>query len=118
MLTVVSTDVSVQFESRCAKLCRSNCPFAVLRKLGRCLSLKRVLPDNPLKGNTFYDLKARPERYFVATAKLCTELGEENCKLSFCPTRSSCVPCHCKFDTESPAQLFLPNKRCLEKRKS
>ncbi len=77
--------------------------------------LKRVLPDNPLKGNTFYDLKARPERYFVASAKLYTELGEENCKFS---TRSPCVPCHCKFDTESLAQFFLPKKRCVEERKS
>ncbi len=86
MLTIVSTDVSVRFESRCANLCRS---VGDLSKKYACRvvrsafsgnwedvpiscesPLKRVLPDDPLKGNTFYDLKARPERYFVTTTKL------------------------------------------------
>ena len=78
MLTVVSTDVSVRFESRCAKLCRSvgdlskKSACRVVRSAfsgnwedvpASCESpLKRVLPDDPLKGNTFYDIKARPER--------------------------------------------------------
>ncbi len=86
ILTVVSTDVSVRFESRCANLCRSVGDLSnkyacrVVRSAFSanwedvpvsCESpLKRVLPDDPLKGNTFYDLKTRPERYFVTTAKL------------------------------------------------
>ncbi len=65
----MSTDVSVRFESRCAKLCR---PVGDLSKKSACrfvrsafsgnwedvpasceLPLKRVLPDNPLKGTLF-----------------------------------------------------------------
>jgi hypothetical protein len=52
-----------------------------------------VLPPSP---STFYDMKVLPGRYFTATLKLCKELGAESCKFSFCPTRSSCNPCHAK----------------------
>ena len=132
MLSTVLTDVSVRFRSRCVKLCLlagSGKKSSALRAVDSAFfgrwqdvpsscegPLRRVLPENP--ANTFYDLKARPERYFAATAKLCREIGEESCKFSFCPTRSSCVPCHCKFDTEAMAQLLLPYKTCVEERKA
>ena len=80
--------------------------------------LTRVLPENPQKGSTFYNLKAVPSRYFAAMLALAREIGPDWCKFSFCPTRSSCVLCHVKFDTEAMAQLFIPYKTCVEARKS
>ena len=102
MSTLIHTDVTNRFTSRCTKLCIElggveKKPLA--RKivnsafLGRwdevpkvCSEvLKRVIPKNPKKGNTYYDLKADPSRYFKATLKMCRELGPERCKFSFCP---------------------------------
>ena len=123
MLTIVLTDVTTRFRSRCAKLCillgaenkraaSKIVDSAFFQRWSNVPSpqkeaLKRVLPENPTKDSTFYDIKASPGRYLEATLKLCREMGEEKCKFSFCPTRSTCVPCNAKFDTESIVQLML-----------
>ncbi len=132
MLSTVLTEVTTRFRSRCIKLCislgaknkreASNIVHsAFLGEWEEVVnpysdSLKRILPQSPAKNNITYDLKANPSKYLEATLRLCRELGAEDCKFSFCPTRSSCIPCHCKMDTESLAQLILPRKECVKAR--
>ncbi len=132
MLSTVLTEVTTRFRSRCIKLCislgaknkreASNIVHsAFLGEWEEVVnpysdSLKRILPQSPAKNNITYDLKANPSKYLEATLRLCRELGAEECKFSFCPTRSSCIPCHCKMDTESLAQLILPRKECVKAR--
>ncbi len=134
MLSTVLTEVTTRFESRCVKLCikkgaknkREASQIVNSAFLGRWDDLedtysepfKRVLPPNVTKNSIHYDLKANPSRYFEATLRLCREISTDDCKFSFCPTRSSCIPCHCKIDTKSLAQLLLPYKECVKARKS
>ena len=40
----------------------------------------------------------------------------KDCPFSFIPTRTSCIPCYCKLDTESVAQPFLSYKERVEMR--
>lgn len=131
MLTTITTDITNGFRARSIKLCLAlgakdkNAAsqavdasfFVEWENVPETFAsaLKRVLPPNPKKNS---DLKVSPSRYFAATLSLCRELGPDSCKFSFCPTRSSCVPCHMKLDTDVLAQLLLPHKRCVEARKS
>jgi hypothetical protein len=93
MMSTVLVDVTTRFRSRCVKLCLllgaenkgeaskfvnaaffqkwKDVPAPYLK------ALKRVLPPDPAKNSTFYDLKARPEKYFEATLRLCRELGDK-----------------------------------------
>ena len=138
MLVTILTEVDTRFRSRCVKLCLmlgAKDKRAAARIVRASLILYEVerhsresckhheesaasTPEKKQHNNTLYDLKASPSRYLEPTLLLCRELGPELCKFSSCPTRSSCMPCHVKFNTESIAQILLPHKRCMESEKA
>lgn len=48
---------------------------------------------------------------------MCSVMGDD-CKIHFIPSRRCWIPCHVKFDTETVLEMFTPNKRRIEWRKS
>ena len=82
--------------------------------------LRDILPADVEK-SVAYDVMKNPEKYLNATLSMCREMERvQNVKkkIHFLPTRTSNVPCHAKFDTETMAQMFVPYKERVEARKS
>ena len=67
------------------------------------------------------DLKSKLQDILPTTLSMCREMERvKNAKkkIHFLPTRTSNIPCHAKFDTETMAQMFVPYKERVEARKS
>lgn len=131
METLLLTNATTHFRSRCFKTCLSlgldkreaigsvNAAFVGRRGDVAKEMFERVLPDDVQK-NVCYDMKARPSKYVRATFELAllTRGGTKKTQVCFCPLRTSCTPCHVKLDTEAMAQIFVPYKQAVRERKT
>lgn len=83
--------------------------------------LQNILPAD-LEKLVAYDLKKNPGKFLNATLRMCQAMelvakGKKKKKRHFLPTRTSNVPCHAKFDTETIAQMLVAYKERTEARK-
>lgn len=79
--------------------------------------LRSILPSEPRK-NVAYDLTIDPSRYVESTLRISRLMGDVGNLVTFMPTRRSNVPCHCKLDTETIAQLFVSYSERVQQRKA